>query len=204
MPKSPADTTLSSALQGLGKRYRIIPLQPESSSSRIALGPHICVKDDAELSHPLKSKQQLYASDNMMPLVAAQVTLCTCLQMNSFRGAPYAQSSPELLRHKTQRDYFARTPSRSNNARPKSNLLCWHKEERCVSHSHVHQHTPLRFLTLLMKLKHSWKMPTRKLKLLEFGEKTFTVIKTCLKTSVMKHFSMLKEATHSTVFIISG
>lgn len=83
---------------------------------------------------------------------------------------------------KTQRDYFVPTPSHSNNARPKSNLLYWHEEEQHISHSHIHWHTLLQALTLLMTVKHSWKLPMRKLKWLEFGENSCTVIKTCFKT----------------------
>lgn len=119
----------------------------------------------------------------MMPLMVAWVTLCICLQMNRFRGVPYPQSSPERLRlHVKYRDYFVPTPSHSNNARPKSNLLYWHEEEQHISRSHIHWHTLLQVLTLLMTVKHSWKLPMRKLKWLEFGENTCTVIKTCLKT----------------------
>lgn len=131
----------------------------------------------------------------MMPLVVASVTLCICLQINPFWGVPYPQSSPERLKLPVKhRDYFVPTPSHSNNAIYFTDMKT---KNASAIHTYIDTHY-YRFLHYLWQLSIAEKLPTRKLKWLEFGENTCTVIKTCLKTchEILQYFDSSHRLHH--------
>lgn len=126
MHKSPADTMLSSAPQGLGNGCKTTLSEPWSSS-RVTPEPYICIKAGVELRHPGKSKRQLYASEN---------------RTNPFRGRRMLSHLQRGLRLRAKhKETLCRHPHVAVTQCPRA--ICFTDTERSdASTIHTHSNTP--------------------------------------------------------------